>query len=339
MENLSVEDRTKLENKIMEAITAVLEESIDNSDVAASDCASQSSSSGRSFQSKFDSVVSKSCPSVIQEARAAGLVAKLEAMKKKNALQNRISEQKSKLSEMRLEMEIEEAKAQHAVLSKYNQESKALKSNSELEPQPIERTANSKDEQTSTMYLTNAKYETPNMKDERVNSNDDLYMNHERAKSNICPARPGIDETEPLHMRDSIQFLRRLHLPKMTMETFDGDVMKFAGFLHQFENNILSKTDDDEERLYYLDQMTSGKPNDIVKTCLHLPPGEGYREARRLLDKRYGDKSQVTTTLVTKILAWPFIHRRICDLLRGCLNSLKNIRHGMADVDARIDIF
>ena len=133
-----------------------------------------------------------------------------------------------------------------------------------------------------------------------------------------------------------------MHLPKMKMDTFSGDVMNYACFLRQFQNNIASKTEDDDEKLYYLEQMTTGKPNDIVKTCLHLSPGEGYREARRLLDKRYGDKSQVATSLVTKIMAWPSLHSNdvsgldeFAVFLRGCLNSLKNIPHGLAEVDAR----
>ena len=94
--------------------------------------------------------------------------------------------------------------------------------------------------------------------------------------------------------------------------------------------------------MYYLEQLTSGKPKDIVGICLHLPPGKGYREDRKLLEKRYGNKSKVATALVSQILAWRFIDSEDVNgldefsiFLRGCLNSLKNIPHGMTEVDAR----
>ena len=63
---------------------------------------------------------------------------------------------------------------------------------------------------------------------------------------------------------------------------------------------------------------------------------DDYREARSLLDKRYGDKSKVATALVSKILSWPSIHSsdvsgldECAIFLRGCLNSLKKYSIGI----------
>ena len=60
------------------------------------------------------------------------------------------------------------------------------------------------------------------------------------------------------------------------------------------------------------------------------------------MEKRYGNKSKVVTALVSQILAWRFIDSEDVNgldefsiFLKGCLNSLKNIPHGMTEVDAR----
>ena len=126
MENLNAEDRARLESKIMDTITDFLERSNNNEiEFLMSDTASNRS---------YNSVLTRTRPSssIIQEAKTAGLMAKLELVKKKNALLNQISEQKTKLSELKLEIKLEEAKAQQAVLTKYDHELKP--STSEIQP-------------------------------------------------------------------------------------------------------------------------------------------------------------------------------------------------------------
>ena len=302
-------DRVKLEDKILEAITDVLETSgdIENS-LSTSDDSSKSLES--SVEQRCPSVASgmSKYHSVFEEARAAGLAARLELMKKRNALQNHIREQEMKLAEMNLEMEIEQARAQRAAFSKYDRVQK---------PAPTTPKNERNERQTSTAMSFMA---------EHTDSNHDY-------------------RTTKRHTQDTkecLELVRRINLPKMTMDNFDGDLMKYGSFIRQFESNIASKTDNEEEKLNYLEQMTTGKPNLIVKTCLHLPPGDGYLEARRLLDKRYGDSSKVAASLVSQILAWPFVHPNDVNgldefsiFLRGCLNSLKSIPLGMSEVDAR----
>ena len=125
MENLSVEEGARLEETILNAITEFLEEPKSSAEeILACDEESQSSNSS------YNSVISKRqlSPSILQEARTAALTAKLAAVKKRNTLLNQISEQKSKLSELKLEMEIEQSKAQEAVFMKYFSESKPSRS-------------------------------------------------------------------------------------------------------------------------------------------------------------------------------------------------------------------
>ena len=46
-------------------------------------------------------------------------------------------------------------------------------------------------------------------------------------------------------------------------------------------------------------------PRDIIRGCLHMTAGSGYVEARRLLDKRYGDEDSITSAFVDMVMDWP----------------------------------
>ena len=92
MEHLCLADRAKLDQKIMEALSEILE----NSDVLCDEVLPGDSASQTSSKYHCSTPVSQSgkklCSSVIEEARTAGLEARLELTKKRNALQKQISE-------------------------------------------------------------------------------------------------------------------------------------------------------------------------------------------------------------------------------------------------------
>ena len=134
-----------------------------------------------------------------------------------------------------------------------------------------------------------------------------------------------------------------MQLPRRSLLNFDGDIMQYGNFIRQFEATVANKTKGEDEKLYYLYQMTTGIAKDIVETCLHLPPGKGYAEAPRLLHKRYGDGNRVATALVDMILAWNEIESNdVASLdefaiyIRGCLSALKNAPQGMSEIDSKV---
>ena len=86
---------------------------------------------------------------------------------------------------------------------------------------------------------------------------------------------------------------------------FDGDPMEYGAFVRAFENIIQSKTSSSNERLYYLEQFTSGDVKELVRSCHYLPPERGYSEARRLMKKKFGDDYRIVTAYETKALNWP----------------------------------
>ncbi|XP_043246524.1 uncharacterized protein LOC122394039 [Amphibalanus amphitrite] len=92
-----------------------------------------------------------------------------------------------------------------------------------------------------------------------------------------------------------------MRLPSVEIARFEGDVTEYPQFIRAFDLKIASKLDDPDEKLYYLEQyMVPGtKPHHIVSACMYLQ--EGYDEARRLLDSRYGRPSTVSAAFIARL--------------------------------------
>ena len=119
-------------------------------------------------------------------------------------------------------------------------------------------------------------------------------------------------------------------IPRADLEKFDGDVTKFHSFIKRFDTTIGSKLTDDGEKLAYLERLTKGEANRVVRLCVTLPPNEGYKEARKMLDEFYGDMDEITHAYVNEIVNWPnlkagnakeFTSFRI--MLKACHHALK----------------
>ena len=93
------------------------------------------------------------------------------------------------------------------------------------------------------------------------------------------------------------QMLRLTSLPRAEIAMFDGDVSSYRSFIHAFEHLIGNKVTDEDEKLYYLEQYTTGQPREIVKGCLHMPAKRGYKEARRLIETRYGNEHRISVAV------------------------------------------
>ena len=71
-----------------------------------------------------------------------------------------------------------------------------------------------------------------------------------------------------------------------------------------------------------------------MRSCHHLPPDEGYDEARRLLKKKFGDEYRIASAYETKALDWSNIKpedgtalNRISIFLASCKNALSSSQY------------
>ena len=98
---------------------------------------------------------------------------------------------------------------------------------------------------------------------------------------------------------------KKSSLPHPKVPIFNGSPMEYGPFIRAFENIIESKTSSSRERLYYLEQFTSGDVKELVISCQFLPPDKGYPEARRLMKKKFGNDFRVVAAYESKALNWP----------------------------------
>lgn len=93
-------------------------------------------------------------------------------------------------------------------------------------------------------------------------------------------------------------------LPPLSIPTFKGDPLEYKFFVCAFEHGIEDKTENCKDRLYFLEQFTMGQPSELVRSCQHMEPSRGYKEAKRLLKKYFGDDYKIATAHINKALSW-----------------------------------
>ena len=109
-------------------------------------------------------------------------------------------------------------------------------------------------------------------------------------------------ESSPETSALSVQVGRFL-LPPAEQHPFSGAVEEFRLFMKSFQARIEKRTSDKGELLYYLEQYTRGKANQLVRSCLHL--GEGrYEQALKLPESRYGNSIRLIDSYVDKVDHW-----------------------------------
>ena len=94
-------------------------------------------------------------------------------------------------------------------------------------------------------------------------------------------------------MEDFVKQQQRNTLLRRHVPVFDGKPLEYCTFIRAFETVIEAKEPDYAGRLYYLEQHTSGRPQEIVRSCLYMVPKEGYEKAKGLLERRCGQKHKM----------------------------------------------
>ena len=96
----------------------------------------------------------------------------------------------------------------------------------------------------------------------------------------------------------------------------------------------------DRDRLFFLDKYTKGKANDVVKGFLAMSSDSPYKEARKLLDHRFGIPDHVAEAYKSSLKSWPQINdgdsgaiQAVSDFLVRCEEAMKTMQ-SMGDLDS-----
>ena len=134
--------------------------------------------------------------------------------------------------------------------------------------------------------------------------------------------------------------LERLEMPKREVISFDGDPRKYPRFIKSFEINVERRVNADDERLSYLIQFCSGVAKDAIENCVILPPGQGYSEAKDILQKNFGQKHIIVRAFIERVVMGPQIRASDAEKLsqlardmRNCVMSSEHMRY-KADINS-----
>lgn len=128
-----------------------------------------------------------------------------------------------------------------------------------------------------------------------------------------------------------VQQQNMLSLPPREIPVFGGDPLQYRAFIKAFEQGIERKAEQ-ADCLYYLEQFTRGRPQELVRSCQHMAPDRGYIVARRLLKEHFGNPYKVATAYMERALAWQNLKSEDADslqeyslFLRGCCNVMEEL--------------
>lgn len=89
-------------------------------------------------------------------------------------------------------------------------------------------------------------------------------------------------------------------LPPLSIPMFKGDPLEYKSFIRAFEHGIEDKMENCKDRLYFLEQFTMGQPQELVWSCQHMELSRGYKGAKRLQKKYYGEDYNIATAHMIK---------------------------------------
>ena len=117
---------------------------------------------------------------------------------------------------------------------------------------------------------------------------------------------------------------------EVDMEPFDGNTLNYHYFMALFKEVVESKIDDPRGRLTRLTKYTTGDAKELIKHCIHLPSNEGFKNAKYLLEKIYGNPHKILVSYRREIKQWPQIKFGDAKGFRKFHNFLLNCRSVLA---------
>ena len=92
-------------------------------------------------------------------------------------------------------------------------------------------------------------------------------------------------------MEEFVNQQQKNSLPRRQVPIFDGNPLSYCTCMRAFETVIEGNERDSPGRLYYLEQDTRGRAQEIVRSCMYMEPEEGYPKAiKKLLEATFGQK-------------------------------------------------
>ncbi len=253
------------------------------------------------------------------EAERAALLVKHAALKKEQAIERQEAELKAKREEFELEVALAASDAKIKVIKQYESCRSSAVSHKEVDLESGSITPHEDVFQPLRPQSTNNTVPNESYSGREGNVVDTLC--------NAVERQANIAECLVKHQKWSM-------LPSIDIPIFKGDPLDYKLFIRAFEHGVEDRTDNDKDRLYFMEQYTTGKPKELVRSCLHMNPAEGYLKAKQLLREHFGNEYQIAVAYMNKALQWPSIRPEDGEALHsfslflsGCCNAMSDISY------------
>jgi hypothetical protein len=124
-----------------------------------------------------------------------------------------------------------------------------------------------------------------------------------------------------------------IHLPCPAVPVFSGDPLEYTTFMKAFDMRVASHVENEADKLFYLDQQLRGEPKELIGGCLLMDSNDGYKHARYLLEKEYGDHYKIAIGYLDKLRYWPKLKnedphgmKRLSIYMTKCLCVMSSIK-------------
>lgn len=144
--------------------------------------------------------------------------------------------------------------------------------------------------------------------------------------------RPAL-ESKPLVAAGDVsrsELLTALNLPKLELETFDGDPMTYHSFTAIFNEHVVNCELNPSIKLTRLLQYTSGKAKEAIRSCSIVGGEKGYDQACSILARGFGNDDLVSEMILKSIKTGKPVRsggdlQHLADQLTNCLATLQSM--------------
>lgn len=306
-------------------------------------------SSQKSKKSYASSSRSASSARLQAELEKAALLAKAATLKKKEALEKQEVRLKAEREELELHTALAAADAKLKVLDKYEEDAQQKDNNKQLKPQEKQPAIkeghgeSGKDHDVIAEHRGNTKHKRkppplPNaaqsLYSATSDADDESLLSSSSADSVTGAGALPTVRRRQRNITDLLIKQQKLStLPPQNIPIFKGDPLEFRLFVRAFEHGVEGKTESSRDRLYFMEQYTSGQPRELIRSCLHMDPDKGYRKAKKLLKEHFGNEYRISVAYIDKALSWPTIKADDGEGLNALALFLTSCSNAMSDLD------